>query len=228
MTSEPTWAINEVRITEAAVRFFATFGFLKIPRAFLSDIEEISEAFDEVMQDDASGRQEINAPLRDGEPRLVVNHILEKHPRLSALRSDARITSVARALLGPHCKYSGSDGNLFTGDTHWHADVYPVGMWPERLKLALYLDPLDGSSGAIRVIPGSHVVGDTFSRSLRSALKPRERFLEAFAIDGADLPSWTITNVPGDLIVWSHRILHATFGGRPRRRLLAIGFKNSE
>ena len=67
-------------------------------------------------------------------------------------------------LCGEDYQYWNSDGNYYVDETRWHSDGSSWSEHEQRnidrdepfffFKLALYLDPLDGESGAVRVIPG--------------------------------------------------------------------------
>ena len=62
------------------------------------------------------------------------------------------------------------DGNLYAGDTHWHSDGY--GTRPVlSIKMAFYLDRVTRETGALRVIPGSHRVGEPFGDVVEQMLR---------------------------------------------------------
>ena len=51
------------------------------------------------------------------------------------------------------------------GDTPWHSDSPWPEDWrtPSWYELLVYLDPLTAETGALRVLPGSHLVQDAFA-----------------------------------------------------------------
>ena len=79
------------------------------------------------------------------------------------------------SLLGDGYTLSGGDGNFYSGDTGWHSDTQAgFGMRAKtvcrHLKIAFYLDEgLTASTGALRVVPGSHLYGDAFSDLLEGS-----------------------------------------------------------
>ena len=136
-------------LTAEQIAHFETFGFVIRRRCFSAvEMEEISDAFDEVLTEDRKGR-----PF-DGKARQAVMGFIEKRPLLSALVEDDRVYEPLEQLLGPGFTWIGSDGNLYVGDTGWHPDgsVLDYG----RIKVALYLDRVTKDTGCLRVIPGSH------------------------------------------------------------------------
>jgi hypothetical protein len=46
-----------------------------------------------------------------------------------------------------------------------------------------------------------------------------------FGVPYDEIPSYPLETDPGDLVVWSFRTVHASFGGDARRRLFSINFK---
>ena len=68
---------------------------------------------------------------------------------------DARILSIASAILGDDFNYAGGDGDFWVGDTAWHPD----GNYPDlfAIKLPFILDPLTRDTGCLRVLSGSHL-----------------------------------------------------------------------
>lgn len=111
----------------------------------------------------------------------------------------------------------GSDGNYYVGDTGWHSD----GWNPDFLhvKFAFYLDPLTRDSGAIRVIPGSHLPGDTYANSLAEKVGKSQELWEAH---GKDVPAVALETMPCDVVCFNHNTKHAAFGGSKRRRMFTI------
>ena len=85
--------------------------------------------------------------------------------------------------------------------------------------MAFYLDKVDATSGALRVIPGSHRMEDRFSQELRDkASKSREYF----DIHGADIPAQVLDIIPGDVLLFNHNLMHSSWGGSNRRRMFTM------
>ena len=70
--------------------------------------------------------------------------------------------------MGDDYNYTSSDGNFYVGDTGWHSDGYTRKKYLS-IKLAMYLDTVTVNTGCLRVIPGSHHVGDVFAEFLQEA-----------------------------------------------------------
>ena len=111
----------------------------------------------------------------------------------------------------------GSDGNLYAGDTGWHSDGWHRDL--VHIKMAFYLDPVGRNSGCLRVIPGSHKIGDGFSDALQRDIYQSE---ENWNLDGPAVPSVALETEPGDVLVFNHNLKHAAFGGSPRRRMFTM------
>ena len=95
-------------------------------------------------------------------PARVSFHLLTSTKNCGALLDDPRILAIAKTLLGDDFNYMGSDGNFYVGDTRWHSDGGHKLEDPMHIKIAFYLDPLTRDTGALRVIPGSHLFGDNY------------------------------------------------------------------
>jgi len=166
--------------------------------------------------------------LNFGGHRAIIPGILESCPELAWLLSDSRITATAADLLGPDHEYFGSDGNIFNCDTSWHMDTYGAPIERYHLKLLFYLDHLDGSSGALRVLPGTNHHDDAYSRQLRPGLFDRERTEATYGLGVEKIPAYVIDNEPGDLIVVNFRTAHATFNTQAGRRLFTLNYRAPE
>jgi hypothetical protein len=137
--------------TEQQSRFFDTFGFSTFPGLFKDEIEGITEDF-ELVAARLGGR---------------IMPFADQTERLSGLIDDPRLHDIAEAVLGDDFNYMGCNGAPSSGDTPWHHDGR------ERLRFLrffFYLDPLTAESGALRVIPGSHKLGDAFANGLVRAI----------------------------------------------------------
>ena len=111
----------------------------------------------------------------------------------------------------------GSDGNYYTGDTGWHSD----GWHPEirHVKIAFYLDAVTKDTGCLRVIPGSHKIGDQYAETIQREIHQASN---NWGIEGRDVPCVPLESRPGDLICFNHNIKHAAYGGSANRRLFTI------
>jgi hypothetical protein len=206
-------------LTEQQRNFYDTFGALRLPGLMAHEFNAISDAFDEVFSSDPEGLVESHERVHFGERRLILMHMIERHPTLLALRHDPRITSVVHDVMGPDAAYLGSDGNIMWCETDWHCDIFKAPIEKRHLKVFLYLEALDASSGALRIIPGTSHYQSEFATGLRAMASRPGGAQERFGVDPRDLPYWAIENQPGDVLLGNYRNLHATFGavGRARR-----------
>ena len=176
-------------------------------KGLLADkIEAITAAFEELIA--AHGGAE-----HEGEARLSVAPFLNHSPYLCTLLDDPRIDGIARGLCGEDYQYWNSDGNYYVDETRWHSDGSSWSEHEQRnidrdepfffFKLALYLDPLDGESGALRLIPGSHLVGDAYADGLQEQLTAQRSEDDAALSplwQGAALPAHVCCTQPGDVV----------------------------
>lgn len=204
-------------ITEDQVNFFHIFGFLKLPGLFKDDIGWMTEEFEKVF---------VNANVHhSGDQTSNIAPFIDKTEKLSALLEDERIEAVASALLGEDFNYLNSDGKFYSGNTLWHRD----GLVQDKvrfIKFAFYLDPVDGNSGALRVIPGSHHLDDQFGNRLGSGFylnevkKPTGN--DYWGMSGPEIPAQTLDTTPGDLVIFKWPLFHSSWGGGLRRRMFTM------
>jgi ectoine hydroxylase-related dioxygenase (phytanoyl-CoA dioxygenase family) len=213
----------EHRLTSQQVRFFETFGFLRIPGFLGDDTPDVIEAFEYVFEHYEPVEMFDN--IHFDQRRLALPFFLEGHPRLKALETDPRILGVVESLLGPDYEYRQTDGNLLWCDTSWHCDIYDSPLEQFHIKLFFYLDALDADTGALRVIPGSNDYMSAFARGLRNDLERPQDVEANFGVPVDEIPSWTVPNQPGDLVVGNYRTVHATFNGVERRRLFTMNYR---
>ena len=88
-----------------------------------------------------------------------------------------------------------------------------------HLKLAFYLDPITRDTGCLRVIPGSHKVGDAYAQALQQQVLKSQEFLD---LPGSEIPAVALETQPGDILCFNHNTKHASFGGGKRRRMFTI------
>jgi hypothetical protein len=83
-------------------------------------------------------------------------------------------------------------GSRYFGDTTWHSDS---SLDVPSIGFVAYLEPLDASTGALRVRPGSHLRNDEAHSSER-----------------------VVATKPGDVIVFDEHLEHGSLGGGVRRQ----------
>ncbi len=206
-------------LTEHQLQFFRTFGYLSLPQALSGDIAWIQDEFE------AAWRSLTNL-THDGSKRTKFPaSFITASRKLTTLIDHPAVCDTLDSLLGQGWSSYGGDGNLYAGDSHWHSDV-PAGCWEAKtttvhIKVAFYLDHLTAENGALRVMPGSHHFGDRYAR-LVDELLPSWGERISKGDHGRAQPSFAIANDPGDLILFDHRLKHASFGGGARRRMFTL------
>ena len=196
---------SQYLLSPQQIYFFETFGFLKIPRLFADDIDDIIGGFEDLFGDEDQPVWETKEALHGDERRVIIPGFIEQSPRLAPLQNDPRVLGIVQSIVGRDYIWSSSDGNLFYCESYWHPDDYAAPLHHYHVKLSFYLDDLTGKSGAIRIIPGSHFHQQTYSRTLRRAFKDEAGVNELYGIPGGKIPSITVESTPGDLVIWNFR-----------------------
>ncbi len=202
-------------LSEDQMEQFRTFGFLAFPGLLADCVDRIIEEFEAIWAAHGGGH---HGHKHDGVTRSAIFPFPDRSEYLSSLLDDPRIYDVASSICGEDFNYTSGDGNLYAGDTRWHSDGY--GARPVlSIKMAFYLDPTTSDSGALRVIPGSHRVGEPFADALERHLRNG-----GFGIAHDKVPACALETMPGDLVVFDHCIKHSSFGGSERRRMYTMNF----
>jgi len=205
---------TDYKLTQQQLDFFHTFGFLSLPGLVADRIDDIIHDYIEVWKTRGGGH---NGQPHDGTARSCIPAFIDQHAGLSALIDDPRIRGAAKSLLGDDFNYTGSDGNYYTGDTGWHSDGWNPDML--NIKFAFYLDPLTRETGALRVIPGSHSIGDGYAQKLQDGIGSSA---EHWGVSGRDVPALALETTPGDVVCFNHNIKHCAYGGNAWRRMFTI------
>jgi len=203
-------------LTAQQLAHFETFGYLGFPGLLADRAAAIQDAFDAVWATHGGGH---NGQPHDGTARSVTVQFLDQSEYLSTLLDDHRIHDIATSLLGDDFNYMGSDGNFYVGDTKWHSDSYGGRGGPRHIKIAFYLDPLTRDTGALRVIPGSHRLGDPYADQLERETKDSDTL---WGIPGSQVPAQALETVAGDVLVFNHDTKHSAWGGSKRRRMFTM------
>ena len=162
--------MSMTRLTKEQLAQFDTFGYLGLPGLLADRADEIIEAFEAVWARHGGGH---DGKPHDEKARSVVVQFLDQNEVLSTLLDDPRIHDIAAGILGDDFNYMGSDGNFYVGDTRWHSDGYGGRGGLKHIKIAFYLDPLTRDTGALRVMPGSHRVGEPYADQLQRDVSKR-------------------------------------------------------
>ncbi len=197
-------------LTSQQHTFFETFGYLSFPGLFADSIAAIQQEFEVVWSGQGGGHNHRN---HDHRQRSCIGGFIDLSASLSKLLDDARVLGIAHDLVGEDFNYMGSDGNFYVGDTQWHSDGAHTEIL--HIKIAFYLDRLTRDTGCLRVIPGSHLIGDAYATALSSKLAE-------VGVAGKDIPSVALETKPGDVVLFNHNAKHASFGGDTRRRMFTM------
>jgi ectoine hydroxylase-related dioxygenase (phytanoyl-CoA dioxygenase family) len=208
--------MGNTRLTEQQLAQFDTFGYLGFPGLLADRAAAIIEEFETLWAKHGGGHA---GKPHDGQARSAMVQFLDQSEYLSTLLDDPRIHDLAASLLGDDFNYMGSDGNFYAGDTRWHSDGYGGRGGLRHIKIAFYLDPLTRNSGALRVIPGSHRLGDPYADELERDLRNSET---VWGITGSQVPAMALETVAGDVLVFNHDIKHSAWGGSKRRRMFTM------
>lgn len=201
-------------LNESQLQHFWTFGFVIMRDLFTPDeIETLRHEFE----------TELNYLYADqpfsGEKRYWATMLHPRTPLYASLLEDPRFYSVAEQLYGDDVIGIGTDANRYVGDTSWHPDHRAN---PDEdcfgVKFAFYLDPVDATSGALRLIPGSH------ERSFHEHLSASMPELN-LAVD--EVPACVCPSNPGDVVAFDMRCWHASHGGATGRRMSTCVYYNN-
>ena len=204
-------------ITAEQKAHWETFGFLMLPQLFTpEETGAIREASIEVV------KQNGGANALQGTEGWSIGGFMERHPLLTSLLDDDRIHDIPETILGPDFILEMTDGHVRGGDTAWHGRdprKEPPGYSPRaHLRVAMYFDNLNQANGCLRVIPGSH--RRPFADRLYPLWSQEEDPTHApFGVVGTEVPSVWLASQPGDVIVFTERVYHASFGGKARLQL---------
>ena len=213
--------MDKLQLTPQQLTFMDVFGYLVFPGLLDDRIERIVEEFEGVFV--AHGGGHYGRP-HDGTARSCILPFIDQSEYLASLLDDPRIDGIFTSLLGEDYNYLGSDGNFYVGDTGWHSDTDWSGKMrgkPPRVfyKLALYLDPVNAATGALRVIPGSQRFGDRFAEDMQETLRQSQ---DKLGIPGNGVPAIALESKPGDVVIFNQNTKHSAWGGGNRRRMFTI------
>ena len=206
-------------LTEQQVHFFDTFGYLHLPGLLGEQTPRVIDTFDSLFDTHRQNVLDWRHEAHYNNARHILLQLIERDSFLSSLLEHPVIDGVFTSLLGENYLYRASEGNIFTGDTYWHSDLYNADFKYRHIKILFYLDPIDAHSGALRVIPGSHLFGDRFANQLERYVWEHDK---NYGVDKESVPSIVIPTRPGDAIAFDYRLKHATCHSGPRRRMFTV------
>ncbi len=211
-----------MKLTKQQISYFETFGYLICRQLFPpSEIAEITCEADELWRqmrkegEDKGSHQDI-APF------------IEHRPRLMQLADDDRIYEPMQQLLGDEFIWVGSEGRVGsfndTNDHRWHCDrTWMYGLSYRWIKHMIYLEPTTKDTGALRVIPGSHL--REFAEILHVFNEERPNTCrDIFGVEGDEMPCVALESDPGDMVILNHYIFHGVYHKQPNRRYISLKF----
>jgi len=206
-----------MKLSTQQKRFFEQFGYLHFPGLLSDSIGWIIDEFESVWANCQTVKH--TGEKRSGFPGTFI----AQTPKLCSMMDDPRIDGLCESLMGSDYQFAGGDGNFYSGDTGWHSDVFQkcgFSFYKDclHIKIAFYLDPLTRDTGALRVIPGSHISGDRYTDTM-------QEYLNNSGIAGKDVPALALETNPGDVVVFNHNLKHASFGGNKRRRMFVMNMQ---
>jgi hypothetical protein len=193
---------------DQAKAHFEAFGFVVFRGALADDLDWLLPEFEAVFRD--------HGVQHDGSTRSAIVPFIDHRPRLRELVDHPFVADVFARLIAPDWNFSGSDGNYYTGDTRWHSDG--THRLVRFVKLAVYLDPLTADTGALRLIPGTHRLDDTYAQAARQAAESET----LWGVGGAGVPAVAVSTQPGDVVAFDQNLMHSAWGGGARRRMFTL------
>jgi Phytanoyl-CoA dioxygenase (PhyH) len=202
-------------VTHQQILHFRTFGFVLL-RALLTTSEvatlrdEVSGALHDAFGDRTGPARDTAADTAGGISGDYLPLAVARAPlSLALIADDPRTFQISAELLGGPTVPSIGIATRLTGDSSWHTrqgpDVGGVTLWAD-------LEPRrSADSGALRLVPGSHL--RDFERRLCEyrAAEP--------AISGFESWPWphvVIETEPGDIVAIHAHLLTCALGGTPR------------
>ncbi len=126
----------------------------------------------------------------------------------SLIADDRRTFGVSGELLGGLTVPSAGIATCFTGDSSWHTRQGPavggVALWAD-------LEPRTAATGALRLVPGSHL--PEFERRLWAYLRAEPA---SSGFENWDWPHVVVETEPGDVVAFDLHLMNCARGGAPR------------
>ena len=194
-------------LTRQQISHYQTFGFLTLPELLApEEVETLQDEFERGLEATTHCNR-----CTQSSPFTQWSNLKPETCFTGGLLEDPRFAEVAEELYGEDVIGLFVNSNLRAADTPWHVDS--VSPDAHGVKFTTYLQPLDGSNGALRIIPGSH----------RSPYHEEvERFLKQPDVAPSEVPVQVCETLPGGVIAFDHQLYHAAWGASDKRRQLTI------
>ena len=204
-------------LTEEQKAHWDAFGFLMLRHLLApEEMEALRQAAIEVIT------REGGANALRGTEGWSIGGFMEGHPVLTSFLDDDRIYEIPETLLGPDFILEMTDGHVRAGDTSWHGrdprQETSKSLYRPNVRVAIYFDSLRKENGCLRVIPGSHrrPFADHLSELWSGYDDPTSM---PFGVMAPEVPCVALEAEPGDVLVFTESVYHASFGGTSRVQL---------
>lgn len=198
---------------------FQTFGFVVLRQAIdAATVASLSAESDRTVRD-ATGSRFGQLDEQGGITGHFIPATSEHTPLSMQLAQD--LAPAAETLLQMPLLFVMAQHTLLFDATAWHDDT---GHDVPSIKALAYLDALKADTGALRVLPGSHVLPAGHINPVMTDEVPfdEERWRQATR----DIPCHVIDSQPGDVILFDEHLWHASIDGRNRRLWSAFFVKD--
>ncbi len=196
-------------LTHQQILQFRTFGYLTLPALFAPEEAATLRAEVTGALADAFGPVRAEPRGRGGISGDYLPLASERAPfTLSLIADDRRTFGVSAELLGVPTVPSIGVATRFLGDSTWHTrqgpDVGGVTFWAD-------LEPRTAQTGALRVIPGSHLPEFEQRLSEYCGAEPATSGFESW-----EWPHVVVETSPGDVVVMHEHLRQCAAGATPR------------
>ena len=205
-------------LTNDEVCFFDTFGFIVLRQHLAADQMDTIEAELAHATNLTYADSPFDTSVDSSEQLQGVNLSKASTPFIYSLPERPNFLGIATQLFGEDVIGHESSANLYVGDTRWHADRSGTDVQIHRFgcKFAMYPESIDGETGGLRVIPGSHL--PSYYEKLRKMPGISD------PVNIRNYPGLVCCSDPGDVILFNLNCWHASCGGRPGRALLDVAY----
>ena len=208
--------IEASQLSDNQVNHFQTFGFARLnSRLSEGGFRELIEEYNAAM---TTGTLRLPFNQAGERPAWVVPCMGAQTPKIVSLATHEHVLDLAEQLLGGPVICVQAAAYWRSQDTCWHSDNPSLDY--EAVKLYINLDPVDGNSGALRVIPGSHR-GPLYKGLVPASNSSVE---DAFGVRAEELPAVALSSNGGDIWAFNLRLWHAVFGSGPKRRVIELSY----
>jgi Phytanoyl-CoA dioxygenase (PhyH) len=199
-------------LTHQQILHFSTFGYLTLRGLFSPS--EMTVLRDEVTTalTDAFGQLGTEPDDTGGISGDYLPLSVDRAPFSQSLIADDQRTFLASAeLLGGPVVPSAGIATCFTGDSTWHTRLGPA---IPGLTLWVDLGPRTAGTGALRLIPGSHI--PDYERQLWAYCRAAPATSGFTQPDWPEWPHVVVETQPGDVVAFHAHLFNCARGGAPR------------